>query len=189
LPENIFTVKDFIVSGVAFVDNAPFATFVVVVIALAGIMFSLPLTHWIGRIMGDYLAGNPNEKYTNSTPMMGMASTHAMRGELNEAVALYESFLGKSPREMEIYVRLAEIAYGPFQDQAYGDTVLERAKKNLTKQQFRAVADLSIAIVNKQLFPLKHLGWCDDEVKEHPEVEVPEKLKGQFAKKAPVTTG
>ena len=101
-------------SGVAFVDSAPFATFVVAVIALAGIIFSLPLTHWIGRIMGDYLAGNPNEKYTNSTPMMGMASTHAMRGELNEAVALYESFLGKSPREMEIYVRLAEIAYGPF---------------------------------------------------------------------------
>jgi len=29
----------------------------------------------------------------------------------------------------------------------------------------------------------------DDEVKEHPEVEVPEKLQGQFAKKAPVTTG
>jgi len=28
-----------------------------------------------------------------------------------------------------------------------------------------------------------------DEVKEHPEVEVPEKLQGQFAKKAPVTTG
>ncbi|MBR9761369.1 hypothetical protein GYB43_13750 [bacterium] len=29
----------------------------------------------------------------------------------------------------------------------------------------------------------------DDEVKEHPEVEVPEKLRGQFAKKAPVTMG
>lgn len=48
---------------------------------------------------------------------------------------------------------------------------------------------MSIAIVNKQLVPLKHLGWYDDEVKEHPEVEVPEKLKSQFAKKAPVTTG
>lgn len=29
----------------------------------------------------------------------------------------------------------------------------------------------------------------DDEVKEHPEVEVPGKLQGQFVKKAPVTTG
>ena len=176
-------------NALALADNGLFATFVVAVIALGGIIISLPLTHWIGRVVGDYLAGNPNEKYTNSTPMMGMASTHAMRGELNEAVALYETFLRSNPREMEIYVRLAEIAYGPLQDQTYGDTVLERAKKNLTKPQFRAVADLSIAIVNKQLFPLKHLGWCDDEVKEHPEVEVPERLKGQFAKKAPVTTG
>jgi len=33
-------------------------------------------------------------------------------------------------------------------------------------------------IVCRQFFPLKHLGWFDDEVKEHPEVEVPEKLQG-----------
>jgi len=166
----------------AFVDHAPFAIFTVALVALGGIIMSLPFTHWIGRLVGDYLAGAPTEKFTETLPMMGMASTHAMRGELNEAVALYESFLVKSPREMEIYVRLAEIAYGPLQDQAYGDKVLGRAKKNLPKQQFRAVADMSDAIVNKQLFPLKHLGWCDNEIEDKPVVEIPEALKGQFAK-------
>ena len=176
------TAKDLIVSFIAFVDNAPFAIFAVSLVALAGIFMGIPVSHWIGRVMGDYLAGAPTEKFTESLPMMGMASTHAMRGELNEAVALYEQFLLTHPREMEIYVRLAEIAYGPLQDQEYGDKVLERAKKNLPKQQFRAVADLSIAIVKKELFPLKHLGWCDDEVEDKPVVEIPEVLKGQFAK-------
>lgn len=169
-------------SAFAFVDNAPFAIFAVAGLAAVGIVMALPITHWIGRVMGDYLAGAPSDKFTGSIPMMGMASTHAMRGELNEAVALYESFLLKNPRELEIYIRLAEISYGPLQDQAYGDKVLERAKKNLPKPQFRAVADLSIAIVNKELFPLKHLGWCEDEVEEHPVVAIPESLKGQFAK-------
>ncbi|MDB4537257.1 hypothetical protein N9230_01425 [Akkermansiaceae bacterium] len=175
----------------AIADNASFSTFLVALLALVGIIVSVPITHWIGRVLGDYLAGTPSEKFTGQLPMMGMASTHAMRGELNEAVALYEAFLLKNPREMEIYVRLAEIAYGPFRDQVYGDKVLERAKKNLPRPQFRAVADLSIAIVNKELFPLKHLGWCDDEVKKkaRPEVEIPEQLKGQFSKNTPVTTG
>jgi hypothetical protein len=113
---------------------------------------------------------------------MGKARTLAMQGKVNEAAALYENFLLNHPRNPEIHSRLIELAYGPLQDTQYGERVVARATKRLSKRDGEAARALSESIICGQLFPLRHLGWCKDATPEHPQVEIPNILKGQFSK-------
>jgi hypothetical protein len=67
------------------------------------------------------------------------------------------------------------------QDAEMGDAIIAFGKKRLDRRGRRVIRERRNAIVLGQLYPLKHLGWRKMTESEHPKVEIPEALKGQFA--------
>lgn len=170
--------------SLAFVDNAPFAIFTIAGLALAGIVFAIPFTHWISGKMASFLSFFPTTKFNKRQPQISHGIALSMQGRLHEAAKLYEGFLKEHPENLELYFNLIDLAFGPLDEPEYGQAMIKYADKRLNKRGRDMIRQRRDAILTGHLYPLKHLGWRKDEKSNHPEVAIPEALKGQFARKS-----
>ena len=98
-------------------------------------------------------------------------------GDLLNTAEKHEKHL---PRNLEIYSRLIDLAFGPMQDAKLGDAIIAFGVKRLNRRGRRVIKRRKNAILFGELYPLKHLGWREEAEYVHPKVEIPEELKGQF---------
>jgi hypothetical protein len=156
---------------------------VLLVLLIIGISCGLPLGLWLSQKMTNVLMFLPTEKFARPVPQVGKAAGLAIRGEVEKAALLYESFLSDHPEEKELYLYLLELALGPLQDEAYAGKVLMRADENLEYESDREAVRQHAEILRRgELIPLRHLGWCQHTHGDHPKVRVPEMLKGRMFK-------
>ena len=148
---------------------------------VAAILLAIPFAHWVSQKMANVLSFFSLEKFRKPPPMLSHGDALAMQGEVMAAFHLFRKFLKTHPRDLEVYSRLIDLAYGPMQDAELGDAVLAFGKKRLDKRGRRVIRERRNAIVLGDLYPLKHLGWRQDTEYVHPKVEIPESMKGQFA--------
>lgn len=112
---------------------------------------------------------------------IGRASTLAINGDLSGAAEKHEEFLLDNPEMKETYFYSVELALGPMKDEKYGDDILARASEHLPcASDLASLLSHADAIRKKELIPLKHLVWCDILKLDHPDVRVPELLKGRM---------
>lgn len=165
----------------AVIEHAPFAVFTVAGLAMLGIVFSIPITHWVSQRMANVLSFFSTERFRKPPPLLSQGDALAMQGDVGGAFHLFRQFLKEHPQDLEIYSRLIDLAFGPMQDAELGDAIIEFGKKRLDRRGRRVIRERRNAIVLGELYPLKHLGWRKEVEYEHPKVEIPEALKGQFA--------
>ncbi|MCX8238075.1 MAG: hypothetical protein OSB05_04575 [Akkermansiaceae bacterium] len=159
-----------------------FAIFSMVVAAIVvAIFLAIRTTHWVSQRMANSLSFFSLERFRNPPPLLSQGDALAMQGDVSGAFHLFRQFLKKHPRNLEIYSRLIDLSFGPMQDAEMGDAIIAFGKKRLDRRGRRVIRERRNAIVLGQLYPLKHLGWRKMTESEHPKVEIPEALKGQFA--------
>ncbi len=168
----------------AYIQHAPFAIFTVAALAILGILFAIPITHWVSQRMANALSFFSQERFRTPPPLLSRGDALAMQGEVAEAFHVFRQFLKKHPEDLEVYSRLIDLAFGPMQDAQLGDAIIAFGKKRLDKRGRRVILERRNAIVLGELYPLKHLGWRKETEYVHPKVEIPEALKGQFAPKS-----
>jgi len=167
--------------NIAFVENAPFAIFTIGGLALLGIAIGIPFTHWISGIIANYLSFFPTTKFHRPVPLISRGQALSMQGKLSEAAQVYESLLIDHPDNLELYINLVDLAFGPLDDHAYGNDIIHQGDEHLTPRGQRVLRIHREAILRGELTPLQHLGWQKDPKKDHPKVAIPEALKGQFS--------
>jgi hypothetical protein len=171
-------------------NQSPLAVFLVVFAVLfCAIILALPATHWIGQRMANVLSFFSLERFRRPPPLLSKGDALAMRGEIYPAFNVFRRFLKHHPRDLEVYSRLIDLAFGPMQDAELGDAIIAFGVKRLDKRGRRVIKERRNAIVLGELYPLKHLAWRDDTAYSHPKVEVPKSLRGQFAPPLDETTG
>ncbi|MEJ6719885.1 MAG: hypothetical protein ACJAT6_000012 [Akkermansiaceae bacterium] len=159
-----------------------FAIFSMVVAAIVvAIFLAIRTTHWVSQRMANALSFFSLERFRNPPPLLSQGDALAMQGDVGGAFHLFRQFLKEHPRNLEIYSRLIDLSFGPMQDAEIGDAIIAFGKKRLDRRGRRVIRERRNAIVLGQLYPLKHLGWRKMTESEHPKVEIPEALKGQFA--------
>ena len=104
-----------------------------------------------------------------------------MHGRVGDAFHVFRQYLKDHPRNLEIYSRLIDLAFGPMQDVKLGDAIIAFGVKRLNRRGRRVIKRRKNAILFGELYPLKHLWWREEVEYVHPKVEIPEELKGQFA--------
>ena len=168
---------------ISFIEHVPFAIFSVVGVVAVGALLGYPVSRWISEKVADFLSFFPTTQFNEAVPLLSRGQTLAMQGQLAEAAAIYESFLEEHPDNLEIYINLVDLAYGPLDDHAYGSYIIQLGDEHLTPRGQRVLRIHREAILRGELYPLQHLGWRKDQKTDHPEVSIPEALKGQFSKK------
>lgn len=153
-------------------------------LALGGIIFGIPIAKWIGEKIGDVLSFLPTEKFNKIQPLISQGVSLGMQGRLHEAAFVYERYLKKHPDNLDLYTHLLDLAFGPLNDYDYGEVIIKRSQKYLNKRCRRVLKHHRDSILNGSYTPLKHLGWRKDTRNDHPQVTIPEALKGQFAQRS-----
>ena len=162
--------------------KSPLAIFFMVSAAfVVAVFLAIPTTHWVSQRMANALSFFSMERFRRPPPLLSQGDALAMQGEVGAAFHLFRQFLKKHPRNLEIYSRLIDLSFGPMQDAELGDAIIAFGKKRLDRRGRRVIRERRNAIVLGELYPLKHLGWRKLTEYEHPKVEIPEALKGQFA--------
>ncbi|YCM42832.1 hypothetical protein V2O64_16105 [Verrucomicrobiaceae bacterium 227] len=165
-------------------ETSPVAVFIVAGLAIAGIFFGIPIARFLGGTLAGLLAIFPTEKFQKSQPLISQGIALGMQGRLHEAAYVYERFLKKHPRNLELYCHLLDLAFGPLDDHEYGEILIKRGDKFLNKRGRNFLRVHRDSILTGRFYPLKHLGWRKETRSNHPEVAIPEALKGQFAGKS-----
>lgn len=168
----------------AFAQHAPFAIFTIAGLALLGIIFAIPITHWISGKMAEFLTFFPTTRFNKSQPLISHGIALTMQGRLHEATKFYEEFLKEHPGNLELYFNLIDLSFGPMNEPDYGEAMIAYADKRLKERERKMIRQRRDAILSGQIYPLKQLGWRKDKRSDHPEVAIPERLKGQFAPKS-----
>ncbi|MGC6425678.1 MAG: hypothetical protein ACON5H_01630 [Akkermansiaceae bacterium] len=151
---------------------------------IIGIIAGLPSALWVSQKMTNFLMFTPTEKFKKPLPEMGRATTLALAGKVREATHLYEEFLLEHPEMKEIHLCLVELAFGPLQDEEYGNAIIARAERCLEFESDRDTVRHHAEVVrNQELIPLRHLGWCEVSAQEQPDVGIPELIKGRVLPK------
>ena len=169
--------------NLAVVEHAPFAVFLVAGLSIAGVVFGIPITNWIGGKLASVLSFLPTEKFSKSPPLISQGIALGMQGRLHEAAFVYEKFLKAHPDNLELYCHLLDLAFGPLHDHEYGEVLIKRGDKRLNKRGRKFLRVHRDAILSGASYPLKHLSWRKDPRKEQADMAIPEALKGQFAQK------
>lgn len=166
----------------AITDKGPLAIFLLVsAVLIMAILLALPATHWVSQKMSNVLSFFSLEKFRQPPPLLSRGDALAMQGRVGDAFHIFRQFLKNHPRDLEIYTRLIDLAFGPMQDVELGDAIIAFGVKRLDRRGRRVIKQRRNAIVLGELYPLKHLGWRGQTEYEHPKVEIPSELKGQFA--------
>jgi hypothetical protein len=147
---------------------------------LIAIFLALPVTNWVSEKMANALSFFSLEKFRKPPPLLSQGDALAMQGNVVGAFHLFRQFLKEHPRDLDVYSRLIDLAFGPMQDAELGDAIIAFGMKRLDKRGRRVIRVRRNAIVQGELYPLKHLGWRQETERVHPKVEIPEALKGQF---------
>ena len=123
-----------------------------------GICIGYPAAQWIGRKFAELLSCLPTEKFAKAPPAYGIPASKAIRGDLFGAMESYEQLLLDHPQDKQIYLRMLEIAFGPLHAPEYGENILQRGLKNLTRETERAVIlSLTQELQSGQFMPFKYL--------------------------------
>lgn len=166
----------------AAIDQSPLAIFLMVSAGLLlAILLAIPASGWISQKMANVLSFFSLEKFRRPPPLLSKGDALAMQGRVGDAFHVFRQFLKYHPREIEIYTRLVDLAFGPMQDAELGDAIIAYGVKRLDRRGRRVIKQRRNAIVLGELYPLKHLGWREETEYVHPKVEIPSELKGQFA--------
>ncbi len=166
---------------IATTEQAPVLIYSLLGLALVAICFAVPVANWVSGKLASILSFFPTERFHKSPPLMSKGEALTMRGEIHEAAALYLGYLKEQSRELDISLRLLDLAHGPLEDPEMGESVMARAKVKLEEREQRLLRSHRDAILSGEYYPLRHLAWREDQENEHPEVAIPETLKGQFA--------
>lgn len=123
-----------------------------------GIAVGIPAAYWLGVRLGGILSGMSDEEFESPPPKLSLPAALAARGELNEALALYEAMLVDYPSDAEIYRRMLEISLGPIQLHDYAADIMKRAMIGIKTESdrlmlIRLVEDLKTG----RYQPLSHL--------------------------------
>lgn len=163
-------------------NQSPIAAFLVIfAVLLMAVLVAVPTSHWVSQKMANVLSFFSLERFRRPPPLLSKGDALAMRGEIYPAFNVFRRFLNHHPRDLEVYSRLIDLAFGPMQDAELGDAIIAFGVKRLDKRGRRVIKERRNAIVLGELYPLKHLGWRDHVEYNHPKVEVPDALQGQFA--------
>ncbi|MEJ6579028.1 MAG: hypothetical protein QNL33_00685 [Akkermansiaceae bacterium] len=165
-------------------QTSPVAVFIVAGLAIGGIIFGIPIARWLGERLGDVLSFLPTDKFSKTLPLISQGTALGMQGRLHEAAFVYEKLLKTHPGNLELYCHLLDLAFGPLNDHAYGEVLIKRGDKHLNQRGRNYLRLHRDSILTGRAYPLKHLGWRKDARSDHPEVAIPEALKGQFAQKS-----
>ena len=166
-------------------SESPLAIFLVVSVGLlVAILLAIPTTGWVSQKMANVLTFFSLEKFRKPPPLLSKGDALAMQGRIGDAFHVFRQFLKNHPRDLEIYSRLIDLAFGPMQDAELGDAIIAFGVKRLDRRGRRVIKRRRNAIVLGELYPLKHLGWRENTEYVHPKVEIPDTLKGQFAPKS-----
>jgi len=166
----------------AVTDKGPLAIFLMVSAGLVlAIGLALPATHWISQKISNVLSFFSREKFRKPPPLLSRGDALAMQGRVGDAFHVFRQFLKNHPRDIEIYTRLIDLAFGPMQDTELGDAIIAFGLKRLDRRSRRVIKQRRNAIVLGDLYPLKHLGWRDQTEYVHQKVEMPSELNGHFA--------
>lgn len=166
------------------INQSPLAIFLLVSIGLlVAILLAIPTTGWVSQKMANVLSFFSLEKFRKPPPLLSKGDALAMQGRVGDAFHIFRQFLKDHPRDLEIYSRLIDLAFGPMQDAELGDAIIAFGVKRLDRRGRRVIKRRRNAIVLGELYPMKHLGWRQETEYVHPKVEIPEELKGQFAPK------
>jgi len=165
-------------------ETSPVAVFIVAGLALGGIIFGIPIARWLGEKLGNILSFLPTEEFNKIQPLISQGIALGMQGRLHEAAFAYEKLLKTHPANLELYCHLLDLAFGPLNDHDYGEVLIKRGDRRLNERGRNYLRLHRDHILTGRSYPLKHLGWRKDARKDHPEVAIPEALKGQFAQKS-----
>ena len=163
------------------IGESPLAIFLLVSAGLlVAILLAIPATDWVSQKMADVLSFFSLEKFRKPPPLLSKGDALAMQGRVGDAFHVFRQYLKVHPRNLEIYSRLIDLAFGPMQDVELGDAIIAFGVKRLDRRGRRVIKRRRNAILVGELYPLKHLGWREEAEYVHPKVEIPEELKGQF---------
>ena len=151
---------------------------------LLAILLAIPAANWISQRMANVLSFFSRERFKQPPPLLSKGDALAMQGRVGDAFHIFREFLKAHPRDIEIYTRLIDLAFGPMQDAGLGDAIVAYGEKRLDQRGRRVLKTRRNAIVLGELYPLKHLRWRDDLEYQHEKVELPSELKGQFGPKS-----
>lgn len=166
----------------AAIEHGPLTIFLLVFAGLSvAIILALPASHWVSQKMANVLSFFSLEKLRRPPPLLSRGDALAMQGRVGDAFHVFRQYLKRHPRDLELYLRLIDLAYGPMQDAGLGDAIIAYGLKRLDRRGKRIMKQRRNAIVLGDLYPLKHLGWRDRTEYVHPKVEIPKRQKGQFA--------
>lgn len=164
------------------IGESPLAIFLLVSVGLlVAILLAIPTTGWVSQKMANVLSFFSLEKFRKPPPLLSKGDALAMQGRVGDAFHVFRQYLKDHPRNLEIYSRLIDLAFGPMQDAELGDAIIAFGVKRLDRRGRRVIKRRKNAILFGELYPLKHLGWREEAEYVHPKVEIPEELKGQFA--------
>ncbi|YCM42834.1 hypothetical protein V2O64_16115 [Verrucomicrobiaceae bacterium 227] len=163
-----------------FTEHAPFAIFTVAGLALLGIIFGIPTSYWISGKLANFLSFFPTTTFNRTVPLLSRGEALTMQGRVSEAAEIYESFLEEHSDNLDLYIHLVDLAFGPLNDHPYGNLIIKRGDEHLTPRGQRVLRIHREAILSGELHPHQHLDWREDQKTDHPEVAIPESLKGQF---------
>jgi len=165
-------------------NNAVSIFMLVAAALMVAILLAIPATHWISQRMANVLSFFSLERFRKPPPLLSRGDALAMQGEVAAAFHVFRQFLKQHPRDLEVYCRLIDLAFGPMQDAKLGDAIIAFGKKRLDRRGRRVIRERRNAVVLGELYPLKHLGWRQETEYFHPKVEIPESMKGQFAQQS-----
>ncbi len=151
--------------------------------ALLAVFLAIPVAAWLSQKVADVLSFFSTERFRKPPPLLSRGDALAMQGKVGDAFHVFRQFLKEHPQDLEVYCRLIDLAYGPMQDEGLGKAILAFGKKRLNQRGKRVITERRNAVLSGEVYPLKHLRWRKEREVDHPQVEIPEALRGQFAPK------